>query len=53
MSNKAAMVAMAVAKLGQKKEAIEVSVPNVELTWRLDAEEDRAIEDLCRAHAGH
>ena len=29
------MVAMAVAKLGQKKEAIEASAPNVELTWRL------------------
>ena len=28
---------MAVAKLGQKKEAIEVSVPNVELTWKFGA----------------
>ena len=26
-------------KLGQKKEAIEASVPNVELTWRLDAKQ--------------
>ncbi len=34
-TNKDAMVAMAVGKLGQKKEAIEASVPNVELTWRL------------------
>jgi hypothetical protein len=25
---------MAVAKLGQKKEAVEISVPNVELTWK-------------------
>jgi NitT/TauT family transport system substrate-binding protein len=28
------MAAMAVAKLGQKKEAIEASISNVELTWR-------------------
>jgi len=36
-THKDAMVAMASGKLGQKKEAIEASVPNVELTWRLDA----------------
>ena len=35
MSNPAAMVDMTVAKLGQKREAIEVSVPNVELNWRI------------------
>ncbi|WP_375460291.1 ABC transporter substrate-binding protein [uncultured Enterovirga sp.] len=34
MANRAEMVAMAVAKLGQKKEAIEASADNVELTWR-------------------
>lgn len=34
MANKAEMVKMAVAKLGQKKEAIEFSAPNVDLTWR-------------------
>jgi NitT/TauT family transport system substrate-binding protein len=34
MSNPAEMASMAVSKLGQKKEAVEVSVPNVELTWR-------------------
>ena len=34
MKNPSEMVAMAVAKLGQKREAIEVSAPNVELTWR-------------------
>lgn len=34
MANRDAMVAMAVAKLGQKREAIEKSAPNVELTWR-------------------
>jgi NitT/TauT family transport system substrate-binding protein len=38
-TNKAAMVAMASSKLGQKKEAIEASVPNVELTWRLGSKE--------------
>ena len=37
MANPAEMAAMAVAKLGQKKEAIEVSVPNVELTWKFGA----------------
>ena len=36
MKNPAEMTAMAVAKLGQKKEAIERSVPNVELTWKID-----------------
>ena len=34
MANPGEMAAMAVAKLGQKKEAIEISVPNVELTWK-------------------
>jgi len=38
-TNKDALVAMASSKLGQKKEAIEASVPNVELTWRLDAKQ--------------
>jgi len=36
-SHKDALVAMASAKLGQKKEAIEASVPNVELTWKFGA----------------
>ena len=35
-SNKDALIAMAASKLGQKKEAIEASMPNVELTWRLE-----------------
>lgn len=35
MANTDEMVAMAVAKLGQKREAIAASAPNVELTWRL------------------
>lgn len=34
MANPAEMAAMAVSKLGQKKEAIEASVNNVDLTWR-------------------
>jgi ABC-type nitrate/sulfonate/bicarbonate transport system substrate-binding protein len=34
MKNPSEVVSMAVAKLGQKKDAIEASVPNVELTWR-------------------
>ena len=34
-SHRDELVAMAVNKLGQKKEAIEASVPNVELKWQL------------------
>ncbi|GJE01304.1 ABC transporter substrate-binding protein [Methylobacterium isbiliense] len=47
--NRDAMVAMAVAKLGQKREAIELSAPNVELTWRLGDTEIRQ----ARAYADH
>jgi NitT/TauT family transport system substrate-binding protein len=32
------MIAMTVAKLGQKREAIAVSAPNVELNWRMTPE---------------
>lgn len=39
MKNPSDVVAMAVAKLGQKKDAIEASVPNVELTWRFGSTE--------------
>ncbi len=39
--NREAMIAMAVAKLGQKREALELSAPNVELTWRLGPDEVR------------
>jgi NitT/TauT family transport system substrate-binding protein len=39
MKNSADMAAMAVAKLGQKKEAIEISIPNVELTWKFGPKE--------------
>jgi ABC-type nitrate/sulfonate/bicarbonate transport system substrate-binding protein len=38
MSHRDEMVAMTVRKLGQKKEAVEVSVPNVELNWRMTPE---------------
>jgi NitT/TauT family transport system substrate-binding protein len=38
MGNPDAMVDMAVAKLGQKREAIAVSAPNVELNWRMTPE---------------
>ena len=38
MSHRDEMVAMTVAKLGQKKEAIEISAPNVELNWRMTPE---------------
>lgn len=34
-----AMIAMAVTKLGQKREALERSAPNVELKWRLGPDE--------------
>ncbi|MCJ2045361.1 NrtA/SsuA/CpmA family ABC transporter substrate-binding protein [Methylobacterium sp. J-078] len=34
-ANREAMIAMAVAKLGQKREALELSAPNVELKWKL------------------
>ncbi|MGY2051991.1 ABC transporter substrate-binding protein [Methylobacterium sp. JK268] len=47
--NRDAMVAMAVAKLGQKREAIEVSAPNVELTWQLGDTEVRQ----AKAYAEH
>jgi len=39
MKNPAELAAMAVSKLGQKKEAIEQSVPNVELTWKFGPKE--------------
>jgi NitT/TauT family transport system substrate-binding protein len=36
MSNRAAMVDMAMQKLGQQKASIEAAAPNVELTWKID-----------------
>ena len=38
MSHRDDMVAMTVQKLGQKKEAVELSAPNVELNWRMTPE---------------
>jgi ABC-type nitrate/sulfonate/bicarbonate transport system substrate-binding protein len=38
MSHPDEMVAMTVAKLGQKRDAIAISVPNVELNWRMTPE---------------
>ncbi|HEX9395981.1 MAG TPA: NrtA/SsuA/CpmA family ABC transporter substrate-binding protein [Burkholderiales bacterium] len=38
MSNREAMVEMAMQKLGQQKKSIEMAAPNVELTWKIDAE---------------
>lgn len=38
MAHRDEMVAMTVQKLGQKREAIEISAPNVELNWRMSPE---------------
>src|SRR5215470_6016892 len=38
MANPNEMIEMAVAKLGQKREALVVSVPNVELNWKMTPE---------------
>ena len=38
MAHRDEMVAMTVAKLGQKKEAVEISAPNVELNWQMTPE---------------
>jgi len=38
-SHKDETIAMASTKLGQKKEALEISLPNVDLTWKLDPEQ--------------
>lgn len=35
MANRDEMISMSMAKLGQKREALEVSVPNVELNWQM------------------
>jgi len=32
------MIAMTVAKLGQKRDAIQIALPNVELNWRMTPE---------------
>jgi ABC-type nitrate/sulfonate/bicarbonate transport system substrate-binding protein len=38
MAHPSEMIDVAVAKLGQKREALEVSVPNVELNWKMTSE---------------
>jgi len=38
MKNRDAMVEMTMQKLGQQKQSIELAAPNVELTWKIDAE---------------
>ena len=43
------MIEMAVAKLGQKREALLVSAPNVDLTWKLGPDEVRKAD----AYAQH
>lgn len=48
-ANPAEMAAMAVAKLGQRRDAIDASVQNVELTWRLGPEQVRQ----ARTYADH
>ena len=49
MVNRSEMVAMAVSKLGQKKEAIEASADNVDLTWQFG---DKEIEQS-KTYAQH
>ncbi|MBM3343286.1 MAG: transporter substrate-binding domain-containing protein [Betaproteobacteria bacterium] len=38
MNNRAEMVKMTVQKLGQQQKSIELAVPNVQLTWKIDDE---------------
>ena len=38
MGNRTALVEMAMQKLGQQKASIEAAAPNVELTWKMDAD---------------
>ncbi|MEH2519263.1 hypothetical protein V1279_004836 [Bradyrhizobium sp. AZCC 1610] len=51
-ASKDAMVAMASNKLGRKKEAIEASVPQCRTDMAARSKADRAVENLCRPHAG-
>jgi ABC-type nitrate/sulfonate/bicarbonate transport system substrate-binding protein len=39
MANPKEMAAMTVAKLGQKREAVDIAIPNVELTWKFGDKE--------------
>jgi NitT/TauT family transport system substrate-binding protein len=38
MANREQMIEVAMQKLGQQRKSIELAVPNVELTWKIDAE---------------
>jgi NitT/TauT family transport system substrate-binding protein len=38
MANRAQMIEVAMQKLGQQRKSIELAVPNVELTWKIDAQ---------------
>jgi ABC-type nitrate/sulfonate/bicarbonate transport system substrate-binding protein len=49
MSHPAEMAAMTVARLGMKKEAVEISVGNVELNWRMTPE----MMSAAKAYAEH
>ena len=53
MSHPDEMVAMTVTKLGMKREAVELSVKNVELNWKMTPEMIAGRQDLRRTHAGH
>ena len=46
--NREAMIDMAVAKLGQKREALVISAPNVDLTWKLGPDEVKRAEAYAR-----
>lgn len=46
--NRDAMIDMAVMKLGQKREALVVSAPNVDLTWKLGPDEVKKAEAYAR-----
>ena len=38
MSHRDQMVLVAMQKLGQQRKSIELAIPNVELTWKIDEE---------------
>ena len=46
--NRDAMIDMAVMKLGQKRDALVVSAPNVDLTWKLGPDEVKKAEAYAR-----
>ena len=46
--NRDAMIDMAVMKLGQKREALVISAPNVDLTWKLGPDEVKKAEAYAR-----